>query len=313
MFTWFGHLGEIEHPLEFFSQENYIICRGATDLNHLEELFNFYNNNIAQSSQLYLRQSKQWEPNKVTQYGGVSNAFLQPHSYTKGINGEFADKILKVASQENIQQALYELSGINPYSLAQTMFFDQKTTRPHQDWIYLDSKPNGHLVAAWIALEDITEDGIRFFVYPGSQNFTPNTSYQQGAKNLDIFNNFLTEIDQVIATDTYKIYAPTLKKGDIFFWGSRIIHGSIAGENPAKRRRSLAAHFLPQGYKFGNFTQEVPIKFREKYNLSYRWLNYLDKEFLRQNNPNQQSTLMGALKNIVKKAIKRSQKSEVRS
>ena len=71
------------------------------------------------------------------------------------------------------------------------MFFDQKTTRPHQDWIYLDSKPNGYIIAAWIALEDIPTEGIRFFVYPGSQHFQPQTSYNQEGKGLATFDNFL--------------------------------------------------------------------------------------------------------------------------
>jgi phytanoyl-CoA dioxygenase PhyH len=45
--------------------------------------------------------------------------------------------------------------------------FDANTATPaHQDWWYLDSIPNGHLLAAWIALEDIEEDAGRFYVIP---------------------------------------------------------------------------------------------------------------------------------------------------
>lgn len=283
MLEYFGHQGEVRDPQSFFQEENYIICRGATNPRDLEELFNFYNQDIVTSNHLYLRQSKQWEINRYTEYGGVSNAFLQPHCYQKGTKGKFADKILKVTANPQLQIALTAISGLKPYHLAQTMFFDQKTTRPHQDWIYLDTKPNGYLIAAWIALEDIPHEGIRFFVYPGTQNFQPQTSYNQETKGLEIFNSFLQEIDALLATEKYSMYAPPIKKGDIFFWGSKIVHGSIAGTNPSLRRRSLAAHFLPEGFKFGNLAEEVKIDFAKKYNIKYRMLGYINREWNRHN------------------------------
>jgi len=301
MFTYFGHKGEVSDPKTFFAEENYIICRNVTDGNDLDKLLSFYNKHIATSSQLYLRQNKQWETNNYTEYGGVSNAFLQPHCYQGGIQGDFGDRILRVAANPNIQQALTEISGLAPYNLAQTMFFDQKTTRPHQDWIYLDTKPNGHLIAAWIALENIPEDGIRFFVYPGTQNFQPQTSYNYSNKGLATFNDLLQEIDKVLETQQYQMYAPTLKKGDIFFWGSKIIHGSIAGTNPERRRRSLAAHFIPEGFKFGNISQAVEIEFAEKYNIKYRMLNYLNKDFAKHNPEQEQANIWKRLTSFLSK------------
>ena len=291
MFSYFGHQGKVEEPLAFFSEQNYIICRGALDIADLDNLFNFYNQHIANSTQIFLRQSKKWEANHFTKSGGVSNAFLQPHCYQKGIPGSFADQILKITAKQKLQQALREISGIGPYNLVQTMFFDQKTTRPHQDWIYLDSKPNGYLIAAWIALEDISEAGIRFFVYPDSQNFQPKVDYDRQGQGLAIFDNFVREIDELLATNKYQIYAPAIQKGDIFFWGSRIIHGSIAGVDPTLRRRSLAAHFLPVGYKFGNLHQEVPITFAQKYNLNYRMLDYLNPEFEKHNSEQEKKSI----------------------
>ena len=301
MFTYFAHSGSISDPKTFFAQENYIICRGATDSVELEQLFDFYNQHIATSPQLYLRQSKQWQKNQYSEFGGITNAFLQPHCYQQDIQGEFADKILKLTANPKIQQALNQISGIGPYSLAQTMFFDQKTTRSHQDWIYLDSKPNGYIIAAWIALEDIPTEGIRFFVYPESQNFQPQTSYNQQGKGLATFDNFLREIDGVLATGQYEMYAPSIQKGDIFFWGSKIIHGSIAGIDKSLRRRSLAAHFLPDGFKFGNLVQEVEIDFAEKYNLKYRNLDYLNREFYKHNSEKKKNSVSKKITNLLQK------------
>ena len=47
--------------------------------------------------------------------------------------------------------------------------FDKSTgTVDHLDTWYLDTNPNGKLIAAWFALEDIKGDGGSFHIYPGS-------------------------------------------------------------------------------------------------------------------------------------------------
>ncbi len=79
------------------------------------------------------------------------------------------------------------------------------------------------------------------------------------------------------------MYAPPLQKGDIFFWGSRIIHGSTTGTNTNLRRRSIAAHFVPDGFGIGNLEIDFKLPFKEKYGLIY--VDYsLDKIFENINN-----------------------------
>ena len=283
---YFGHLGEVNDQFTFFNEQNYIICREVISSEKIDSLVDFYNRKIVNSKKKYLRQSTQWEKNKKSVSGGIINGFLNPHGYEKGVNREFSEKILAILDSSNIQNCLSEISNKKgPFTLVQTMLFDQNTTHPHQDWIYLDSKPNGHMIASWIALEDIHSDGIRFFVYPGTQNFTPKATYK-GSQGIDkdYHQNFIEEIDNELATGKYEIYAPPLRKGDIFFWGSRIVHGSIAGENTNRRRRSIAAHFLPDGFKYGNLETEGQIKVKNySSNLSYSSKDYLDINFYKVN------------------------------
>jgi hypothetical protein len=78
------------------------------------------------------------------------------------------------------------------------------------------------------------------------------------------------------------MYAPPLQKGDIFFWGSRIIHGSTPGTDPRLRRRSIAAHFVPDGFSFGNLERDFSPTCRERYGLRYACYG-LDIEFEKQN------------------------------
>ena len=269
---YFGHLGIIKDPLNFFQEHDYIICRGASDLDEIDNLVNFYEKFIVLSSKKYLRQSAQWESNQKASMGGIMNAFLDPHSYEKGINGQFSDHIFRILSSRSIQKSLAEISGKTPnFTLFQTMLFDYATTRPHQDWIFLDSRPNGHLIAAWVALEDIYPESIRFYVYPGTHKFYPKAKYDKMSidEPHSIFRSFLKEIDEFLESSNSKMYAPPLQKGDIFFWGSRIIHGSTPGTNPKLRRRSLAAHFVPDGFGFGNLKDEVQLNIKNKYGLNY--------------------------------------------
>jgi phytanoyl-CoA hydroxylase len=163
------------------------------------------------------------------------------------------------------------------------MFFDHSTTEPHQDWIYLDSRPNGHLIAAWIALQDILPEGIRFYVYPGTHRFKPSATYNPDAADISgFYKNFLCEIRNYLESEQPKMYAPPLQKGDIFFWGSRIVHGSTPGTDARLRRLSIAAHFVPDGFRFGNLECDTIVPYRERYGLRYAYTD-MDTAFSREN------------------------------
>ena len=285
-FEYFGHTGTVQYPLNFFQKENYVVCRGATDFKPIDDLFEFYNQSIVRYNKSYLRQTAEWEYNQKSPVGGIVNCFLNPHSFEQGTPAQFSDKILRVLSFNAIQEALSEISGKPAnFKLFQTMFFDHTSTNAHQDWVYLDSRPNGHLIAAWVALEDIHPEGIRFFVYPGTQNFYPKAEYNNTSiKSIDdVYAGFTTEIATLIESGEYTMYAPALQKGDIFFWGSRIVHGSTPGTNPDLRRRSIAAHFIPDGFRFGNLKEDFNPTLKEKYGLTYAYSS-LDKTFQQQNN-----------------------------
>jgi phytanoyl-CoA hydroxylase len=283
---YFGHLGKISDPKHFFDEQNYIICRNVLDANQIDALVNFYDSWIVNTKDYkYLRQSGNWEYSDFTDAGGVKNCFLNPHSYINNSNGKLARNILSLIENSSVAQSLSEISQHKKFNLYQTMLFDHATTGPHQDWIYLDSRPNGHLIAAWIALENTYQDGIRFYVYPGTHQFKPSAGYdyKSNQSHSDLFRLFIEEINELLASKRYDMYAPPLQKGDVFFWGSRIIHGSVSGINPNLRRRSIAAHFVPDGFKFGNLEQDIEVDFEKFGTLQYAYYA-LDDVFNQVNN-----------------------------
>jgi phytanoyl-CoA hydroxylase len=68
-------------------------------------------------------------------------------------------------------------------------------------------------------------------------------------------------------------HAPALKTGDVLFWNSRTIHGSLPTIDERYSRKSLTCHYVPQNMKFGNlFTTKDWAKFR-KFRGHEHWAN----------------------------------------
>jgi phytanoyl-CoA hydroxylase len=144
----------------------------------------------------------------------------------------------------------------------QTMLFDANTeTQSHQDYWYLDSVPNGHLLAAWIALEDIDERAGRFYVVPKSQML----DFYSDTPGLE-HDDWIARIKGYVAAHPEQVYAPALNKGDVLFWNSHTIHGALPNKDPHLSRKSLTAHYMPSEFEFGNI-------FLTKENLPYKSYN----------------------------------------
>ena len=47
-----------------------------------------------------------------------------------------------------------------------------------------------------------------------------------------------------------KIKAPYMAKGDVLFWNSWTIHGSIDSQNPNFSRSSITMHAIAESHKF---------------------------------------------------------------
>ncbi|MEQ9642617.1 MAG: phytanoyl-CoA dioxygenase family protein [Alphaproteobacteria bacterium] len=198
-----------------------------------------------------LRQSTNPEKHILSEAGHIVNGLLNSH-----IPGQcppldsFSRTVLAVVTHDNLQAAIRRLSGRQTASCMQTMVFDfSPATMAHQDCVYLDSVPSGAMIAAWVALEDIAEDAGRFYVLPLDQTpplppFSREEVFEQ--------HSYMPAVERIMTEHAGKLIAPALNKGDAIFWSSRTIHGAFAAADPARSRRSIAAHYVPEGYDFGN-------------------------------------------------------------
>ena len=246
---------------DYYEANGYYVYRELVPHDLIDRLLDRYQRDIVPSKYPFFRQNtNRYEPNKLTEQGYVQQSFLDIHDYKKF--PEFSVCAKDIYTSQAMRNALTEITGFGSFNLMQSMLFDANTeTQAHQDCWYLDSVPNGHLLAAWIALEDIDERAGRFYVLPRS-NFldfhsdTPDLAHE----------DWIARIKRHVQAHPEQVYAPALRKGDVLFWNSHTIHGALPTKDPSFSRKSLTAHYMPSQFEFGSL-------FLTKPNLEYKTHN----------------------------------------
>ena len=111
-----------------------------------------------------------------------------------------------------------------------------------------DSVPNGSLIAAWIALEDIREEAGRFYVMPGSHEIGDFGAKEPGVT----LERWIKRVGDYVQQHRSYQFAPALRRGDVLLWNSRTVHGSLPTRDERYSRKSLTAHYIPSHLGFGN-------------------------------------------------------------
>jgi len=255
----------VDSDAAHYAAQGYVVVRDLIPKSQVAQLLDLYAKQIAPSRHPFFRQNTNaYEPNKMSSRGHVRQSFLDIHDYR--LFPEFSRAARDIFCAPSMMSALRRVARFESFALMQSMFFDLNTETPgHQDWYYLDTVPNGHLVAAWIALEDIDERAGRFFVAPGSQNhdFGPKIP---GRTHKD----WLSVIGAYIDDRRAEISSPALRSGDVLFWNSRTVHGSLPTQDESYSRKSLTAHYLPGGFEFGNlFAVKTGIPYKDHHGVRY--------------------------------------------
>ena len=198
---------------------------------------------------VYRQASAVPERNVFTPNGHVLNSILNIQDLPRRHFPRFRQAGLDVITSDGLQRTFALLLGEEP-TLVQSMYFDgNPVTWAHQDTYYLDSAQLGRMVGAWIALEDIHPGAGRFYVYPGSHLI----DMQKNGGDFDIaFNHtrYKELVLDVIGKHAIACHAPALRKGDVLFWGSKTIHGSLATTDGRHSRASITTHAIPSSRPF---------------------------------------------------------------
>lgn len=159
----------------------------------------------------------------------------------------------------------------------------------HQDTAYVVCQKPLHLVACWIALEDIKLGSGELVYYPGSHKFehflfaNGRKHWHQKNDGHDIHNRFLASLHEKAQEKGIKAERFLAKKGDVLLWHADLAHGGAPITDPALTRKSLVAHYCPKSdgpnYKVFNrwFYHEHRHASGMYFSSSYYDLKPLDK------------------------------------
>lgn len=214
-----------------------------------------------------LRKSMVWAKHEFNAYGHLLNPLFLCHipEQTAELK-DFAETITALACFEPLKQKLEAFIDAPP-SLVQSMFFDHSPgSKPHQECVFVDSRPSGHLIGAWMALEDLSPDAGLFYLLPLSK-MPPLPSFTRD--DLHGSNRYTMEMRRIINERKADIVAPQLKKGDVIFWNSRVIHGALPLGDDRYSRKALVCHYVPENMGVGNeFGETYELRFARKYGMN---------------------------------------------
>lgn len=125
--------------------------------------------------------------------------------------------------------------------------------RAHSDSIHMTTEPQGYLIAAWIALEDIGADQGPLVIYPGSHRlpFVSTDDYNSGntpwTLGGDTNKRYEDKMAAVVKEQGLQPKTFLAKKGDVLIWHANLIHGGQAITSTGATRKSMVAHYFCEG------------------------------------------------------------------
>jgi phytanoyl-CoA hydroxylase len=242
----------------YYVDNGYVVVRNAIPSELCERVRRTFEKEVkTYSGNLYRQPSGgRSEAHKFTQAGYVENSILNVHDLASRQFGAFRAESLELLTHINIQKAVRTLLD-EPGQLVQSMYFEgNPNTWPHQDTYYLDSEKLGTMVAVWVAVEDIRPGAGRFYVYPGSHriDMMKNGGQFDVAFNHDRYKQLMVS---VLESSGIRVNAPALRRGDMLFWNSKTIHGSLPTTQPQYSRCSFTGHFIPESHRLMQFQSRV--------------------------------------------------------
>lgn len=234
---------------DYFSENGYVILRNMIKPELCDFVHQSFLNEVKPYKGFIYRQaSANPEKHAFSNDGFMMNAILNIQSLGSGVFKKFKENGMAVLTNSALMNVLTEMMHDRP-KLVQSMYFEgNPATWAHQDSYYLDSE-NYNMIAAWIALENITPEAGRFYICPG----THKLDLEKNGGDFDIaFNHdkYKQLISEMMLDNKINIVAPALNKGDVLLWHGKTIHGSLPTTQNNHSRNSFTAHYIPQGEKF---------------------------------------------------------------
>jgi phytanoyl-CoA hydroxylase len=214
-----------------YEEDGYLVIRNGCS-SDLIEVFNAHIYTIRSAEKL-----PDWaHPRKgheISDKDRFSVRLFNPH-----LHDGFSLQMMKLPI---IRDTLAQLLGDEAVGI-QSMYFYKSPGSPgqaaHQDYYYIDNKPNT-LTAAWIAMEDVDEENGCLWVIPGShkEGLLPHGRVKDVSEHE-------AWTDETEGADLSKQIPVVMKSGDIVFFHNLLIHSSKKNRTDDRWRKSYVCHYI---------------------------------------------------------------------
>lgn len=170
----------------------------------------------------------------------IFNAYKQ--SYT----------VRKVIKDKRLLELFHFILERNVLPFQTINFLKGSEQKAHSDSIHMTTFPEGNLIAAWFALEDIRTEQGAISYYPGSQDlpYIYNEDFPNDNSRFLLDGNanekYETKIQELIQEHQLEKKIFEAKKGSVLIWHANLLHGGEPIQNEALTRKSMVAHYYAE-------------------------------------------------------------------
>lgn len=159
------------------------------------------------------------------------------------------ESIKDLAENGPLKQILQMLLGEELVLFQTINFLEGSEQKTHSDSIHMSTYPQGNLIAAWVALEDIEEEQGPLHYYPGSHKlpYIMSQDFDHGGSGLFLgkrpYDFYESKIDEVVKNENLEKKVFKAKKGDVLIWHANLLHGGEPQLNKNLSRKSMVFHY----------------------------------------------------------------------
>jgi phytanoyl-CoA hydroxylase len=238
-------LNEIDAALAYYKAEGYVVIRGALPKLVCARARDAFDTLRHSRIPMLRQKNMRYERNSFDSNGLLSNPIFNVQDLQTAPFGKFKHAALDILTSNAVADTTRAILG-GKTKLIQSMFFEAPAgTWAHQDSYYQDSSEKiGDCVAGWFALEDINAHAGRFYVCPGSHRNMKLIRNEGKLNFASGHQRYQHAIIEAVKAGKFEFRAPFLAAGDVLFWSSTTVHGSLGALQAGVSRSSLTAHYL---------------------------------------------------------------------
>lgn len=160
---------------------------------------------------------------------------------------------------------MVELIYGEPAISFQSLYFEYGSQQAlHRDPMFVMTKPASHLLASWVALEDITPDSGPLAYVPGSHRlpwfeFTPGSIVSGHSVTKEQRAEFEAVTAAAISDGGLVVEHFTCRRGDAFIWHAGLVHGGIRIADQNRTRKSFVTHYCTAAH-YGSRTAGMKVR-----------------------------------------------------